>query len=455
MFIVPVVDYYLSSQEPKKSKPLVDWAAFDEWEDSLPLPPPAPRVVPKPAPVLVSEPVTTVYQSLLESSPVVAEEKGWWEDDSFWRKWKDEEKTKSAEAKKTAQDLLCKFKDALLEESERVKAEEARKKKAEEEAKALKDAAVKAVPVPVAVPAVPAVPAVLAPPATPAPVPQQPTHAVDILGVQRLESDFLKTLENGNAHRKTNVQCRDMWKEASMAVSTLAGSQQSVSKSAKRLGDILSRAQHMGPEVVNWLACVAADKIVGQCNIHTKQLVWAQAYLLRTVAETHPQIIRMAFLGAIAKKAPFLLQHDAKSTLAASGMSEADIKDAEVLCRLLLAVLCVCGNLKILKHWLAAQVACAISPQCSTAVMVALKLFCFLDIAAFDYVRLDKAGSSLIDKVLRETLPAMRASLSNNPTRQYYIDCCTNFAMQAASGIPAPDGMDLSANKEADLDPNI
>jgi hypothetical protein len=453
-WLVSVADVYLTgrTEKNKKSAPVVDWAAFEEWEDSLPIQPFPPRIKREPSRLLRIEHETVPNSPICETADVTPgpdyllekgwDQKTWSEDEEFWKKWEIESAAKSAEIKRNSNRYLEKINEAVLEESEKIKNEEARKimeeKRLKEEADARKLEAAKHSSIVKPVPTTP----------PPAAVPSRPNSDV----ISKMETAFQHALETGNVHRKSNSNCRDMWKEASMSVSTLAGTLSSIQKSAKRLSDNLGKARLMGQDVANWIACVAAEKLVAQSNIHTKQMVWAQSYLLRTVGEQFPEILKIGLIGAIAKRAPFLLEDVYKTQTTLMGSADTEVKEAEVICRLFLAVSCVCGDSSLLNHWITESIRIAKNPASADSILIPLKLFCFLDIAAFDFQRIDEIGAAkCLGEIFNEVIPILNQTRGANSTREYYIDCIVNFSAQARNGIPEPAGMSLSASKETDL----
>ena len=365
-FVVPVVDAFLSSKPPRS--PLVDWNAFEEWESSLPMTKPNHSSHNHPSPTVsysaLSKPGNRRSSLILPAverlnttpnpiQPVISD---WFDESAIWRGWSFQEK-EAENAARAAADRLVKRIEAALEEEEKKAAiekernlEEERRLKAEEskrlkEIEQLEDKRTDQLEDRVMYLRA-KVAAGRAERAAAAENPPTPDF------VTKMAAAFESELVTGADLRKTIPAARDLWKEAALSVGTLAGTLNSIIKSTKRLSDVLTQAKAVqtpnhSVTVFSWLSAVAADKLVAQCNIHTKQLVWSVAYFSKQVGSMHPEFITNSLMGAIAKRQPGVL-----SPVCTAKRSDSEYKDMEILVRLLLAILCVCGDSKGLFGWI-------------------------------------------------------------------------------------------------------
>jgi hypothetical protein len=359
----------------------------------------------------------------------------------FWKKVakREEELTKKKKEKETEKEDARKQEE--LEKTKKLEKEAEEEKQRLLKEKEELEARLTPKPMPVTVERSKTPPSFQSPaePSNPQPVPPASSGAT-----ASSSKTYELILERGNSFRKESPFIRDLWKSAATTVSAMAGTMSSVQHAIFHFLEILNKAG--SPEIQIWLCCVAADKLIGNLNFHSRALVWAFAYFARTVAEKFPDFIRVALVGAINKKSEAIIS--SKKSTSFSG--EHSVKDFEIGVRFFVCCLCVCSDGSGLSRWISVTLAGS-----KKSFVTFLKIFVFLEIASQDMTRLltideRKQISSEINQALQEdAVSAPGGGDFNAATKKFYVDSVKN----ALKNPQIPDGIRLSG-KETEIDPN-
>jgi hypothetical protein len=276
---------------------------------------------------------------------------------------------------------------------------------------------------------------------------------------------FDSLMEAGKQFRSEFVQ---IWREISLAVSTTAGNARSIQLNGAKLISLLSKtaiqAGSNRPTISAWMAAVCGSKIVSQASSGNKVLVWSFAYLARIVSEKFPDVIRLGVMSQLVKDGGHVLA--GISGVDTSCLEHVPPKHFEMHARLLIALLCVCGDESSIWGWVARCVnqlrSCKRLLNSNDAMWSMMKLFVFLDMGLHDFRRIFGSKTSLVISALEtQILPALDAeiqsvtgSTSTSVQFKYYLDACW-ICLQERKYLHVPEGQVLSASKETDLNPEL
>lgn len=280
-----------------------------------------------------------------------------------------------------------------------------------------------------------------------------------------LMARFDSLMEEGKQFRLEFVQ---IWREISLAVSTTAGNARSIQLNGAKLISLLSKtaiqAGSNRPSIPAWMAAVCGSKIVSQASSGNKVLVWSFAYLARIVSEKFPDVIRLGVLAQLLKDGGHVSA--GISGVDTTCLASVPPKHFEMYTRLLIALLCVCGDESSIWGWVARCVnqlrSCKRFLSSNEAMWSMMKLFVFLDMGLHDFRRMFGSKTSWVISALEtQILPALDAeiqsvsgSTSTSVQFKYYLDACW-ICLQERKYLHVPEGQILSASKETDLNPEL